>query len=119
MSRIKNQKTLSRSAFMLAAGLSLAVVPIAAQAAATSVEISARSYGEKVTFTVVMDELDTDEAAAELYKALTHKAEVACKMDIPRTLGRSINKTRCERQILNGFVKDLDNERVTGLHKAA
>ena len=69
MSRIQNQKTLSRSAFALATALGLAVIPLAAQAA-VSVEVSARSYGEKVTFTVVMDELDTDVGAAELYKAM-------------------------------------------------
>ncbi|GLQ22677.1 hypothetical protein GCM10007853_05510 [Algimonas ampicilliniresistens] len=119
MSRINTQKTLSRSAFALAAALSLAVVPIAAQAAATTVEVSARSYGEKVTFTYVMDEMDTDEAAAEMYKAMARKADVACKKDIPRSLGRTVNKKRCTKQILNGFVKDLDNDRISGLHKAS
>jgi len=115
MSRIQNPKTLSRSAFALAAALSFAVIPIAAQAA-ISVEVSARSYGEKVTFTVVMDELDSEAGIAELYKAMAERAEAACKKDIPRNLGRTVNKKRCQKQLMNGFVKDLDHDRVTSLH---
>ena len=105
------QKTLA-----LCAALAMTAAPMAAFAAG-DVEVEARSYGETVTYTVSTDGADTEEGAKAVYAKLKMKAEVACKRDIPRDLGRRVNEKRCQKQLMKGFVKELDHEKITALHK--
>lgn len=112
----RSPKTLTRLA-ALAAILGMTAAPALAMAAG-DVEVSARSYGQKVSYTVSLDDTETDEDVANIYKGLEHKAEAACMRQIPRSLGRKINRKRCEKQLMKGFVKDLNHDGVTALHDA-
>lgn len=87
--------------------------------AATSVDVSARSYGEVVEMTVDMDTLAGEEGATQIYKAMKARADAACKRDIPRITGKKVRMKKCMKQLVGGFVRDLDDERVTALHKEA
>lgn len=106
-----------KKALAMLAALAMTATPMIASAAA-DVEVSARSYGESVTYMVSMEGADTEEGAKEIYAKLKKKANVACKRDIPRDLGRRVNEKRCQKQLMKGFLEDLDHEQINALHKS-
>lgn len=86
--------------------------------AATSVKLTAKSYGERVSMTVPMDTLAEDNGAAAVYDTMAKRVEAACKRDIPKKIGRAVRMSKCTRQLMDGFVEDLDHAGVTALHDA-
>lgn len=91
------------------------LAPMAASAS-TSVEVSARSNGERIQLDVATDMLATDEGAAQVYASMKKRAMAACKREIPRKTGKKLRVKSCTRKLVNGFVKDLDDGRVSALH---
>lgn len=86
--------------------------------AATGQKISARAHGERISVTVPMEVLSTEDGVVRVYRALERKAERSCKTTIPQRLGQSIPLSSCTRDLMDGFVEALDHDGLTAMHTA-
>lgn len=102
----------------MALTLAVTAVPMTA-AAATTQKITASAHGQRISVKVPTNLLATEDGAARLYRALESKAEKSCKRTIPMRLGESVPVKRCARELLNGFIAELDHDGMTALHAAA
>jgi len=104
-------------ALAVATIFAVTTLPLTA-AAATGQKISASAHGERVSVTVPLDVLSTEDGAIRVYRALERKAKKSCKMTIPQRLGRSVPLTSCTRDLMDGFIAELDDAGLTALHTA-
>jgi UrcA family protein len=114
--QLRQTRGLSR-ALALSSIIAETALPLTAFAASGQ-KISARAHGERVSVTVPMEVLSTEDGAARIYQALERKAKRSCKITIPQRLGRSVPIGSCSRDLMDDFVKALDHEGLTALHTA-
>lgn len=115
----KFRLTSKASGLTLLAAIGLLAMPLSAQAAdqaADKVKISATSNGERITLSVPMHLLETDEGTRKLYTALERRAEKSCKTTIPMRRGNSVPVGQCTKRLMKGFVADLDDDGLAAVH---
>lgn len=96
------------------------MLPMSAAAIdAGKTKVTAEVYGEKVSVTVPMDMLATEEGASKLYAALDRRAEKSCKITIPQKIGHSVSLKRCKSELMDDFVTEINHETLTELHQKA